>query len=298
MEELKTCPLCGNENFTHFLSARDHFLSRESFTIVQCHNCNLKFTNPRPDESVMPRYYESEEYISHDTRQKSLLHSLYKFARNIAVRNKYNIIRKYSNGFSLLDIGCGTGEVLNYCSKKNFQTTGIEPSEKARNFAATNYGLQIFDESHLDHLPDHSYHVITMWHVLEHVHNLNARLKKIHDLLIPGGALIVAVPDCDSWDAKKYGDYWAAYDLPRHLYHFSQETIKTLMAKNDFRVQKIIPMKMDAFYISLLSHKYLSGRQNYFKAIFNGIRSDMHAGKNNRDYSSLIYICKIAQEVK
>lgn len=298
MEEIKNCPICANTNFSTFLSGKDHFLSGEEFTILKCDNCDFRFTNPRPDETAMNRYYNSSDYIAHGARKRTLLQTIYKTVRKFTIRNKYSIVNKYSKGKVLMDIGCGTGEFLNYCRKMNFVTTGIEPNDKARNFAIYELGLTIFDDSQLDEFFPATFNVITMWHVLEHVHKLNERLHLIHELLKPDGTLIIAVPDSDSWDAKKYKAFWAAYDLPRHLYHFTPESFKNLTQKNGFGVEQIIPLKLDAFYISLLSEKYLSGKQKYISALVNGIRSNIYGRKNKNNYSSLIYICKIAQDSK
>jgi len=298
MEILISCPVCENTNLKVFLKGNDHFLTREEFTIVECVECGFRFTNPRPDEKEIIRYYDSPDYIAHDAGKRTLLQSIYKTIRKITLRYKYSIVQKYSIGKALLDIGCGTGEFLNYCQKKNFETTGIEPNTKARNFASEELGLNIFAEHKLDDFSPATFDVITMWHVLEHVHKLNDRMMRINQLLKPEGTLIIAVPDSDSWDASKYKDFWAAYDLPRHLYHFTQDTLKKLANKNGFFVDTIIPLKFDAFYVSLLSEKYFSGKQNYLCAFIKGIRSNIYASKNENNYSSLIYICKVVHKSK
>jgi SAM-dependent methyltransferase len=298
MEIIKSCPVCEKQNFKEFLKAKDLFLTGEEFTIVECIACGVRFTNPRPDEIEIVRYYDSPDYIAHDAGKRTLMQSIYKTVRNISLKNKYSIVKKSSAGNVILDIGCGTGEFLNYCRKKNFTTTGIEPNEKARSFARKQFGLTVLDETELDYFSPATFDVITMWHVLEHVHKLNARMHRILQLLKPDGTLIIAVPDSDSWDASKYKGFWAAYDLPRHLYHFTRDSMKKLAYKNGFTIDLIIPLKFDAFYISLLSEKYISGKQNYFRAFTNGIRSNIYAGNNENNYSSLIYICKIAQKLK
>jgi len=296
MEIINSCPVCENDNFKSFLTGKDHFLSGETFTIVECTGCGFRFTNPRPDDKEIERYYDSPDYIAHDAGKRALIQSIYKIIRKFTIRNKYSIVNKYSNGKALMDIGCGTGEFLNYCQKNSFDTTGIEPNEKARKFAVEKFGLTVFDESKLDGFSPATFDVVTMWHVLEHVHKLNERLQRIKRLLKPDGTLIIAVPNSDSWDTVKYKDFWAAYDLPRHLYHFTQNSIKKLAKRNNLSVNTIIPLKFDAFYISLLSEKYLSGKQNYISAFINGILSNNYGKKNEFNYSSLIYICKIAQE--
>jgi 2-polyprenyl-3-methyl-5-hydroxy-6-metoxy-1,4-benzoquinol methylase len=298
MEIIKSCLVCKNDNLKTFLKGKDHFLSGEDFTIVECADCGFRFTNPRPDEKEIARYYDSPDYIAHDTGKHDLIRSIYKIIRKVTIRNKCSIVKKYSNGKTLMDIGCGTGEFLYYCQKNSFDTTGIEPNEKARKFATETFGLTVFDESKLDDFFPATFDVVTMWHVLEHVHKLNERIEQIGRLLKPDGTLIIAVPNSDSWDAGKYKDFWAAYDLPRHLYHFTQESLKKLAKRNNFSVKTIIPLKFDAFYISLLSEKYLTGQQNYKSAFINGIRSNNYGRKHEVNYSSLIYICKIAQELK
>ena len=298
MEEIKNCPVCANSDFSIFLSGKDHFLSGENFSILKCNHCDFRFTNPRPDETEMHRFYDSPDYIAHDAGKRTLLLRIYKLVRELSLRRKYSIVNKYCNGKVLLDIGCGTGEFLDYCRKMNFITIGIEPNDKARNFAVSDLGLTIFDESHLDEFFPGTFDVITMWHVLEHVHKLNERLQQIQELLKPDGTLVIALPDSDSWDAKNYKEFWAAYDLPRHLYHFTPDSFINIMRKNGFGLVQIIPLKFDAFYISLLSEKYLTGKLKYISALINGIRSNIYGRKNKNNYSSLIYICKIAQDSK
>jgi len=298
MEEIKNCPVCANSDFSIFLSGKDHFLSEENFSILKCNHCDFRFTNPRPDETEMHRFYDSPDYIAHDAGKRTLLQIIYKTVRVFSLKRKYSIVNKYCNGKVLLDIGCGTGEFLYYCRKMNFITVGIEPNDKARNFAVTDLGLTILDESHLDEFFPGTFDVITMWHVLEHVHKLSERLQQIQELLKPDGTLVIALPDSDSWDAKNYKEFWAAYDLPRHLYHFTPDSFKNIMRKNGFGLVQIIPLKFDAFYISLLSEKYLTGKLKYISALINGIRSNIYGRKNKNNYSSLIYICKIAQDTK
>jgi 2-polyprenyl-3-methyl-5-hydroxy-6-metoxy-1,4-benzoquinol methylase len=292
MENLSTCPLCGKPYFTTFLQSSDLFLTKEEYTIVSCNSCGMKFVNPRPDASEIGKYYESSDYVSHDAGKKSGLNFLYKRVRNISIKNKYKLVKNTAKGKKLLDIGCGTGEFIFFCKQHGFDVKGIEPGEKPRSYAQTKYKLDVYGEDYLEQLTLQDFDVITLWHVLEHVHLLHERMKKIVEIMKPDGALIIAVPNSDSWDALYYGKFWAAYDLPRHLYHFSRETMQILAQKHSLKIDRTIPMKLDAFYISLLSEKYAKGRKNYFRAIINGIRSNNFARKNKKNYSSLIYVLK------
>jgi 2-polyprenyl-3-methyl-5-hydroxy-6-metoxy-1,4-benzoquinol methylase len=291
MENLSSCPVCGKTKFTLFLQSIDFFLTKEEFTIVICASCGMKFVNPRPDSTEISKYYESLNYVSHGGK-KNILNYLYKIVRNYSIRKKYKLVKKYARNQKLLDIGCGTGEFISFCNQMGFDVKGIEPGEKPRSFAKTKYKLDVQEESYFDNIIGAEFDIITMWHVLEHVHLLHERMNKIREILKPDGTLIIAVPNSDSWDAGHYGKFWAAYDLPRHLYNFSSETMKILAEAHQLKIDKIIPMKLDAFYISLLSEKYAKGNQNYFKAVINGIRSNTFANKNKKNYSSLIYILK------
>ena len=298
METLNFCPICEKNNTVHFLTAIDHFLTKEKFTIVRCQNCGFKFLNPRPAKSEIFRYYNSEEYISHDAEKKSFFSMFYKVIRKSAIKDKYRILRTFSSGNNVLDIGCGTGEFLSQCRLKGMTVCGIEPNDKARNYAGTVNNIPVYEESELEKLQGSSFDIITMWHVLEHVHNLNERIQKIGQLLKPDGILIIAVPNSNSWDAIHYQDAWAAYDPPRHLYHFNSDTIQLLAKKNNFILEKILPLKWDAFYISLLSEKYARGTNSFVRATINGLRSNFYASGPEKNYSSQIFILKAGKTAK
>jgi len=292
METLSHCPVCENDSFTEFLRTKDFFLTGKEFTIVQCSRCGFKFTNPRPGKDEISAYYESEDYLSHYTGKNDPKTRIYKWIRKINIRSKYRIINKYSTGKKLLDIGCGTGEFLAYCRQKGLEVTGIEPGKKALEYASEKLQLPVYDELWLNNQKHQGFDIITLWHVLEHVHELRGRMKTIKDLLNPGGLLCIALPNPGSWDARHYKEYWAAYDLPRHLYHFDRSSMMKLAEKHELKLVKIIPMKWDAYYISLLSGKYRSKKSGFLKAVFNGYRSNLAGKCDNMNYSSLIYLLK------
>jgi 2-polyprenyl-3-methyl-5-hydroxy-6-metoxy-1,4-benzoquinol methylase len=291
MEILQKCPVCGSEIFDPFISGKDFFLTGESFQIVKCRNCGFRFTNPRPEAGELGKYYESSEYISHSDSRQGLFASVYQQVRKYTLGQKFALIKRFHQNGEILDIGCATGQFLGFMSKHGWKSTGIEPDEKTRERAISEFGLQVYPEEQLYVLRKSSFDIITMWHVLEHVSDLNDRLEQIRNLLKPDGIFIVAVPNSNSYDAKKYGIHWAGYDLPRHLYHFTKEDIKTLMEKYGFKIVKIFPMRFDAFYVSLLSEKYKSGKMRWLPALWNGFWSNVKAGQKN-GYSSLIYVLK------
>jgi len=292
MEVLKNCPICGLQKFDPFISGKDFFLTGESFSIVKCRDCGFRFTNPRPKAEDLGKYYESSDYISHSDSRKGLFASVYQVVRKYTLSRKLSLISKFQPKGKILDIGCATGQFLNHMDENGWKATGIEPDEKTRSRAISEYGLDVFPEEQLNILDKYSFDVITMWHVLEHVSDLNNRMEQLRNLLKPQGTLLIAVPNCDSFDAKKYGEFWAGYDLPRHLYHFTKSDVKLLLERYGFTIVNILPMKFDAFYVSLLSEKYKSGKMRWLPALWNGFWSNMKSGKKN-GHSSLIYIIKM-----
>lgn len=293
MMRVNECPVCGNKSVNKFLELEDYFLSKESFEISLCAECGFKFTNPVPRETDLPKYYESDEYISHSNTTKGFVNKIYQLVRNHSIKRKAGIAtHKISNG-EALDIGCGTGDFLNELSRRGWKVKGIEPNKTARNNAINNFGLDVSDEQQLFKFGANGFDVITMWHVLEHVYNLDKHLSQIKKILRKDGRLIIALPNADSMDANIYKNYWAAYDVPRHLHHFNQASFKKLMEKYEFEIIKIKPMIFDSFYISMLSEKYKSGKINYLNAFFNGLKTDVYGLLNKKYYSSLIYVLKL-----
>jgi 2-polyprenyl-3-methyl-5-hydroxy-6-metoxy-1,4-benzoquinol methylase len=292
MELLKNCPVCGSIRNDLFMSGKDYFLTQESFTIVKCADCGFRFTNPRPKAEELGRYYESTEYISHSDTRKGLFAWVYQQIRKYTLMRKLSMISSFQKKGKILDIGCATGQFLHFMKESGWETTGIEPDEKTRKRAISEYSLQVFDEDQLDNFIKSSFDVITLWHVLEHVSDLNNRIVQMKDILHPLGVVIVAVPNCESWDAKKYGTFWAGYDLPRHLYHFTRSDVKLLFEKHGFSIETIRPMRFDSYYVSLLSEKYKYGVIRWLPAMWYGFWSNLMAG-NVRGHSSLIYVLKL-----
>ena len=277
------------KNATVFLKVKDHSVSGEEFELLLNEELGLLKTHPQPSAENLGRYYESDDYISHTDGKRSLFEKLYHAVKQKALRDKISLIQglKPSKG-NLLDIGAGTGDFLIEAKKSGWVTTGIEPSDKAKSIAKQK-GV-VFSEA-LSTIQDHSQDVITMWHVLEHVPDVEAQIKELKRILKPDGVLIVAVPNFNSYDAKHYGAYWAAYDVPRHLWHFSKTAIIKLFAAEEMDLIKIAPMKFDSFYVSLLSEKYKTGKMNFIGGFLTGLRSNLKAAQNF-EYSSHIYVLK------
>lgn len=276
-------------NKKHFLTVKDYSVSKETFDLYHDETLDMLITSPQPSLENLGKYYESEDYISHTDNKRSLFEKLYHFIKSIALKNKLNLINSLqSNKGRILDIGAGTGEFLSVAKNDGWQTIGVEPSDKAKAIAK-NKGVSFVEQT--SELENHSFDVISMWHVLEHVPDLDKQIKELKRLLKPTGTLIIAVPNFKSFDAKHYGKFWAAYDVPIHFWHFSKTAIKLLFEKEEMKLEKVLPMKFDSFYVSLLSEKYKSGKMNFIKAFFIGLQSNWKASKHF-EYSSHIYILK------
>jgi 2-polyprenyl-3-methyl-5-hydroxy-6-metoxy-1,4-benzoquinol methylase len=276
-------------NKKHFLTVTDYSVSKEVFDLYHDEELDMLITHPQPSLDVLNKYYESADYISHTDSKRSLFEKAYHIVKSIALKNKRNLINSLQpNKGRILDIGAGTGEFLSIAKQNGWETIGVEPSEKAKQIAI-NKGISFVPN--LAELENHSFDVITMWHVLEHVPNLDQQIKELKRLLKPSGSLIIAVPNFKSFDAQHYGKFWAAYDVPIHFWHFSKTAIQKLFLKEQMELVQILPMKFDSFYVSLLSEKYKNGKMNFFKAFFIGFWSNLK-GKSNLEYSSHIYTLK------
>ena len=289
------CPVCSSENIDPLLTVQDHSVSKEEFVIWQCAHCTVRFTQDVPDEASIGRYYASQDYISHSNTDKGLLNKLYQKVRSYTLSQKAKLITGYTKRQGrLLDIGAGIGAFLSVMKHQGWQVTGIEPDGVARKNAQELFGLQLEQPDSLHQLEQGTYDAITLWHVLEHVHQLHQYIEHLKNLLTPEGKIFIAVPNYNSGDANTYKTYWAAYDVPRHLYHFTPGSVQKLVEQHGLKITAKKPMWFDAFYISLLSTKYRGGKTSWVGAGFTGVFSNFSALLNIDKCSSLIYVVQKA----
>lgn len=289
-ERLEICPSCKHPQFDNFLICEDYTVSHESFALVKCSKCELIFTNPRPKPEELSKYYQSEAYISHTDKANSIINTVYKLVRTYTLRQKRKLIESYKPNGTILDYGCGTGDFLKGLENGKWTSYGVEPDDNAREIAkrkisgSIENNLKSFDN-------DVKFDLATAWHVIEHVADLRETLKQIHKRLNKGGYLIMAVPNLNSYDASIYKEKWAAFDVPRHLYHFTRGSLENLAGKTKFKLVATAPMKFDSYYVSMLSEKYRTGKNNMVKGVLTGLKSNLKASKTG-EYSSLIYVLK------
>ncbi len=287
-----TCPVCGAENWKLIFDCKDFSISQQQFSIAECENCSLRITVGAPDKESIGPYYKSEEYISHTNTNKGFINQLYQWVRKYMLSKKRKLIEDVSGKKvgALLDYGSGTGAFVRYMKQAGWISTGIEPDADARKVAAEQFQITLLEAGELQNLQSSQFDVITLWHVLEHIHDLQRTIQKLKDLLKPDGVLIIAVPNYTSLDAYHYGPYWAAYDVPRHLYHFSPYSMEQLMKNNGLRVISKKPLWFDSFYVSLLSSRYQFVKTNYVDGFWQGIRSTRKTISDVERCSSLIYV--------
>lgn len=288
------CPICNHSEFRDFMVCKDYYASKEEFQLIECCQCGFVATQDFPSEEEIGKYYQVPEYVSHSDTQKGLINKLYHLARSIALKSKAKIIRKYSGKTEglLLDIGCGTGYFLDQMRKEAWAVTGVEKDEGARKFAKEKFDLNTQPHDYLFQLMKNSKDVITMWHVLEHIELLNPMMDHLHRILKDDGILIIALPNRLSLDAQNYKEYWAAYDVPRHLWHFSPDNFELLANKHNFSLVEKKPMYFDAFYISMLSEKYKGSFAASLRGLMKGLSFFLRSRSDVDLCSSITYILK------
>ena len=282
------CPVCLSKKINFSFKCKDYMITQEEFDVAKCSNCDFLFTNPVPVVSEIGKYYESDVYVSHSNTKTGLKNFVYHLVRNFTLQRKIDLVKRYVSRGTLMDIGSGAGYFLNKARGSGYSSFGLEPSKEVREGAIESFGLDVKDISELHTLSDKSVDVITMWHVLEHVYDLNRDVQRMLDVLKDDGVLIVAVPNPGSWDAKFYGDLWGGWDVPRHLYHFTEKDVRTLFDRHKAEVVEVKPMQFDPVYVSMLSEQYKGG--STLSAIKNGLTS--YLNKNRYGCTSQIYIIK------
>ena len=288
------CPLCGGQQLEHALTCTDHYASGEQFEVIRCVHCGFLMTQGVPVEAEIGKYYETPDYISHSDTQQGLMNRVYHWVRQYMLSRKAALVKRTSglSEGSLLDYGTGTGYFANAMLCQGWKVKAIEKSPQARAFAKKQFGLNVEAEHSLKDYPSMSLDVVTLWHVMEHLEHLNEMWETLHRILKDKGVLIVAVPNPESYDARKYKEWWAAYDVPRHLWHFSPSVMQRFGDKHGFVLEKEHPMPFDAFYVSMLTEKYKGNGLSFVKGLWTGALAWFSALGNKERSSSLIYVCR------
>jgi len=288
------CPLCSSEKIALHFSCNDHFISKKDFSIFKCSACGFLFTQDYPEETEIAQYYESDNYISHSDISEGFSNKLYRVARGIMLRKKKNLIGKITRlkKGTILDIGSGTGYFAATMKRAGWMARGIEINEKARNFSASNFELEVDSPDRITSYESNSFDCVTLWHALEHFHDPFRYISEIYRLLKPGAVCVVALPNCNSYDANHYKRFWAAWDVPRHLWHFQPSTFRIFSEKSGFILENLKILPLDVFYISLLSERYKGSSMAFFKAISKAVIFSFRSLFNKERSSSVIYLLR------
>jgi 2-polyprenyl-3-methyl-5-hydroxy-6-metoxy-1,4-benzoquinol methylase len=291
--EHKFCIVCNSEKFSLEMNAKDFSVTKEEFAIYRCSKCRFVFTRNAPLETDIGKYYQSENYISHSDTKKGVVNKLYHLVRKIMLSRKYQLIKNLHTDKEILDIGCGTGYFLDYMKNKQYKTLGIEADKQAREYGKEKFHLEILtNEDLINGAVKTEFSIISLWHVLEHLYKPEYYMHIIHGLLKNDGYLIIALPNLNCFDARYYKSYWAGYDVPRHLWHFSPETIEIFARNNGFEIIEMKRLLFDSFYNSILSEEYRSNKLSIFSGGITGLISMVKSLFNIRNSSSIIYIMK------
>ncbi len=283
------CPWCGSEKAQINLWLKDEFLSKEDFHICECLNCGLSYTMPRPNKEKIGEYYKSEEYYSHQENKKGFIPRLYESVKKVNLKHKYKLATQGLNIGKMLDIGCGVGDFLHTAEEHGWTCTGVEPSEDAKAIAKAKTKANIINSEDMEKIPDATFDLITMWHVLEHVDDLKWQIEQLHRLTKTKGRIVIAVPNYKSYDAQYYKELWAAYDVPRHLSHFNKNVLTKIFKSKNLELVRTDKLIWDAYYISYMSEQYKQHKFPLLKGTFRGCISNCKA-RHTKEWSSMVYI--------
>ena len=266
------------------LTLTDHLVTGEEFGLIWNAEYQCYQTNPIP--KMLDKYYESADYISHSDNAETAMERIYQRAKRINLNHKLSLVKRFcGQEGALMDIGAGTGDFVKHAQDRGWEAYGVEPNEAARE-RAHGKGVPVY--SRITVQQEAIYDAITLWHVLEHLPDLDQEIRTISTTLKPGGWLILAVPNYKSLDAKYYKSDWAAYDVPRHLWHFSRSSIKRLFGTKGYELRAVKPLWLDAFYISWLSETYRKNRLAPLSGALMGAASNLY-GVFSREFSSHVY---------
>jgi len=289
----KRCPLCNSDGIALHHTAKDHLLTGETFEIWQCGSCGFLFTQNAPAADEIGKYYQSHDYVSHSDTRKGLMNKIYHLGRNFMLRKKFGMVDCVAKNKRLLDIGCGTGYFPAYMQQKGYRVAGVEVGPKAREFAEKQFGLKVHSpEVFLGDKFEGRFDVITLWHVLEHLDDFNLYLKTMLEHLEKEGMLVIALPNCNSLDARFYKEFWAGYDVPRHLWHFTPATLNILARNHNLKVTGMKRLPLDPFYNSMLSEKYKGNKLHMIAGTIIGELAYIESLFDIKRSSSVVYLLK------
>lgn len=291
--EYTNCIVCGSTDFSEKRSIQDWLVSNETFSLKECHTCSFRFVSDPPAAEDAGAYYETEEYVEHSDNRDGIINRMYHVGRKWMMNYKLKMLKRYSTGTSILDVGSGAGYFLNFMKQNGYQTNGIEISAKAVANCKEKYGIEAFSPSDfMEQTVPGKYDLITMWHVFEHVYQYDEYFKSFENYLTKDGALVIAMPNYYCLEEKHYKNYWNGYDVPRHLWHFTPDTFPRFAADRGFEVVKMHNLPLDPFYNCMISASYKKSPTFLPFTAFVGLLSSIRALFSFQRSSSVVYILR------
>jgi SAM-dependent methyltransferase len=291
-QEVPDCIVCGSGQRHPHLRAPNRFNVGEVFPLVQCSQCGFVYLSPRPSQESIGSHYEDEGYHPHQAEAAGVVDRIYRISRDWNLRYKRWMVESHHRKGALLDFGCGTGEFLAEMRANGWQVTGVEPAAQARAVAE---GLGVRASADLEGC-DGPYDVITLWHVLEHVHEAAGQFRRLCELLTPGGILVMALPNIGSVDSRAYGANWVALDAPRHLFHFRPQDVRRFAVARGLTPAGGGVLPLDTPYNVLLSEQ-LAGQVvrgtrlfGLFRAIRVALAASIRGAIDRSRSSSPVYV--------
>ena len=296
-QDFNSCPLCGAYGQTPYADCTDFTVSRESYILMRCPECGMVYTSNPPKECDTSKYDKLDLKLKLGDSPAGLIHKLYYYIRLRMLSRKAHIVesQSYRTGGSLLNYGAKTGYFSHKMERRGWKVTSIEKYHEERLFSLEMFHHRMFDVPEMDRLHPETFDVITLWHVFEHCYDPNGLLDKFYKLLRPTGILIMACPNIRSTDAMHYGPYWAAYDVPRHLWHFNTTSLSELAHKHGFTLMHRERMPFDCFYISILSEKHKRHKMAFLRGILYGFHCWLVSLAHPDSSSSMVYVFRKRQ---
>ncbi len=299
-QEFKPCPLCGASGQIPYAGCTDYTVSKEHYTLMRCPSCGMVYTLDPPSQDKMAQYDKLGLKLKLGDSPSGLIGKLYYRVRSYMLGRKAHIVesQSYRTAGTLLNYGAKTGFFSHRMERRGWKVISVEKYHEERQFSLEMFHHRMIDLNEMDKLRPGTFDVITLWHVFEHNPHPDKLLDRFYDLLRPGGILVMACPNICSTDAMHYGPYWAAYDVPRHLWHFSPTSLCNLVHKHGFTLMHHESMPFDSFYISILSEKQMRHKLAFIRGFLYGLHSWLVSLSKRGKSSSLVYVFRKRQETE
>lgn len=291
-ERLNPCPLCGAIETVPYATCSDHASSRLQYLLLRCPACGVVFTDNHPEEDEMEQFETLDSQIRRADSPEGITERLYRHVRRRMLRRKAGLVvrQSYRDSGTLLNYGAKRGFFSDHMERKGWKVTSVDRHHENRQFSLEHFHHRMSGMQEMSDFTPETFDVITLWHVFEHENEPERLLDTFHRILRPGGILVMSCPNICSTDAMHYGPYWAAYDVPRHLWHFNPVSLNRLVHRHGFTLMHHEKMPYDCFYISIMSEQYMMHRLAFLRGMAYGLHSWLVSLTRRGRSSSIVYV--------